>query len=70
MKKKEVTEEEIARVAYEIYERRGTGGRETEDWFEAEQIVVQRCTVRKPARKAGVAAVPKKKGATGKKSAA
>jgi hypothetical protein len=30
----------IALKAYELYERRGYGGREMEDWLEAEQIVM------------------------------
>ncbi|HYM37052.1 MAG TPA: DUF2934 domain-containing protein [Nitrospiraceae bacterium] len=30
----------IALKAYELYERRGHGGREMEDWLEAEQIVM------------------------------
>jgi len=31
------TREEIARRAYEIYMARGSGGRETEDWAQAER---------------------------------
>ena len=35
-----VPQEEVARVAYELFERRGcTPGRELEDWLEAERIV-------------------------------
>ncbi|MBM4119715.1 MAG: DUF2934 domain-containing protein [Nitrospira sp.] len=30
----------IALKAYELYERRGHGGRELDDWLEAEQIVM------------------------------
>lgn len=30
----------IALKAYELYERRGHGGREMDDWLEAEQIVL------------------------------
>ena len=34
---------EIARVAYELFERRGrVHGRDQQDWFEAERIVQQR----------------------------
>ena len=35
--------EEIERVAYEIYEKRGIPGREVENWLEAEKIVLERC---------------------------
>jgi hypothetical protein len=35
-----VTEREIARLAYELYEARGrTGGSPLEDWLHAEQIL-------------------------------
>ena len=35
--------EEIARFAYELYERRGrTDGYDQQDWFEAERLVRQR----------------------------
>jgi len=35
-----VTQEEVARVAYELFEQRGrTPGRELEDWLEAERLV-------------------------------
>ena len=35
--------EEIARVAYELYEQRGRqDGRDQEDWFSAETVVRQR----------------------------
>ena len=34
--------EEIERVAYEIYEKKGIPGREVEDWLEAEKIVLER----------------------------
>ena len=38
-----VPQEEIAKVAYELFERRGrTTGRELEDWLEAERIVRSR----------------------------
>ena len=32
--------ERIALKAYELFERRGHGGREMDDWLEAEQIVM------------------------------
>lgn len=36
-------QEEIARMAYELYERRGRiDGHDLEDWFGAERIVTQR----------------------------
>lgn len=38
--------EEIARVAYEIYERTGIAGREVENWFEAERIVFERLSIK------------------------
>ena len=34
--------EEIERVAYEIYEKRGIPGCEVENWLEAEKIVLER----------------------------
>ena len=37
-----IDREEVARVAYELFERRGrTDGRDQQDWFEAERIVRQ-----------------------------
>ena len=37
------SQEEIARVAYELFERRGCAhGCDRQDWFEAERIVRQR----------------------------
>ena len=38
-----ISAEEIARVAYELFERRGSvHGHDLEDWVEAERIVRQR----------------------------
>jgi len=38
-----IPQKEIAKVAYELFERRGrTAGRELEDWLEAERIVRSR----------------------------
>ena len=38
-----VPQEEIAKVAYELFEQRGrTPGRELDDWLEAERVVRQR----------------------------
>ena len=43
MDKKKDINDEIARVAYEIYEKRGRAyGHELEDWLEAERIVMER----------------------------
>ena len=43
MDKKKGIYDEIARVAYELYEKRGkTHGYEIEDWLEAERIVLER----------------------------
>jgi len=55
--------EEISRVAYLLYEKRGTHGFELEDWFEAERIVTERIMGQEPAKKtrtARVASGPKK----------
>lgn len=55
--------EEIARVAYEIYERRGIAGREMENWLEAERIVFERRSIKETSQ-ASRKSVPseKKKG--------
>ncbi len=38
-----MNQEEVARVAYELFEKRGkTHGNDQRDWFEAQQIVQQR----------------------------
>ena len=38
-----VDREEVAKAAYELFERRGgTHGNDQQDWFEAERIVRQR----------------------------
>ncbi|MBE0427798.1 MAG: DUF2934 domain-containing protein [Nitrospirae bacterium] len=43
MDKKKGIYDEIARVAYELYEKRGRAhGHELEDWLEAERIVMER----------------------------
>ena len=43
MKMKKGIHDEIARVAYELYEKRGrTHGYEFEDWLEAEKIVMEK----------------------------
>lgn len=62
---------EIARVAYELYEKRGRGeGCHFDDWLEAEKIVLARHTkgAKKPARavkKKAAVRTPKEKGAAG-----
>ncbi len=45
MKKEKEHYEEIARIAYEIYERRGTHGQDVDDWLEAERIVMERISI-------------------------
>ena len=43
MDKKKDINDEIARVAYELYEKRGRAhGHELENWLEAERIVMER----------------------------
>jgi hypothetical protein len=43
MKKKKGIHDEIARVAYKLYEKRGKAhGHELEDWLEAEKIVMEK----------------------------
>ena len=43
----QASQEDIARVAYELYERRGrAAGHELEDWLEAERIVQARRQLR------------------------
>ena len=38
-----VSQDEVAQVAFQLFERRGrTHGRDQQDWFEAERIVRQR----------------------------
>jgi len=62
--------EEISRVAYLLYEKRGTHGFELEDWFEAERIVTERIMGQKPAKKtrtARAASGSKKKTARSRK---
>ena len=43
MKKKTAIHDEITRVAYELYEKRGRAhGHDLEDWLEAEKIVTEK----------------------------
>lgn len=58
---------EIERVAYTIYEKRGTDGFELENWLEAEQIVMERVsglTLPKKTRTPRAVNAPKKKTAS------
>jgi len=67
MYNKQDLKEEIARVAYEIYEQMGISGREVENWLEAERIVLERLSVREPSKAAKKLVPPRKKGGTTKK---
>jgi len=67
MDSKQDLKEEIARVAYEIYEQMGISGREVENWLEAERIVLERLSVRGPSKTAKKLVPPRKKGGTTKK---
>jgi hypothetical protein len=59
--------EEIAKVAYEIYEQRETPGMEVENWLEAERIVLERLSVREPSKAAKKLVPSRKKGGMTKK---
>jgi len=67
MDSKKDLKEEIARVAYEIYEQRGTPGLEEENWLEAERIVLERLPLRKSSKTAKKVVPSRKKGGTTKK---
>jgi hypothetical protein len=67
MDSKQDLKEEIARVAYAIYEQMGISGREVENWLEAERIVLERLSVREPSKLAKKLAPSRKKGGTKKK---
>lgn len=65
--------EEIARVAYDLYEKRGrVEGSHFDDWVEAEKIVLAMRAERtaKPAAKKRAARTPKEKDVTGAGKAA
>ncbi|MBU4372700.1 MAG: DUF2934 domain-containing protein, partial [Syntrophaceae bacterium] len=68
MDSKQDLKEEIAKVAYEIYEQMGISGREVENWLEAERIVLERLSVREPSEAAKKFAPSRKKGGTKKQS--
>jgi len=67
MDSKQDLKEEIARVAYEIYEQMGISGREVENWLEAERIVLERLSFRKPSKAAKKVVPSRKKGGTTKR---
>ena len=67
MDKKQDLKKEIARVAYEIYERMGISGLEVENWLEAERIVLERLSVRETSKAAKKLVPSRKKGGTTKK---
>ena len=67
MGRKREIKEEIASIAYTIYEQRGTHGLELEDWLEAERIVLARLPPRKPSEAAKDVAASRKKCGTAKK---
>ena len=60
MDSKQDLKEEIARLAYEIYEQKGISSMEVENWLEAERIVLERLSVREPT-KAAKKLVPSRK---------
>jgi len=66
MDSKQDLKEEIARVAYEIYEQMGISGRDVENWLEAERIVLERLSVREPSKAAKKLVPSRTKGGTTK----
>jgi len=62
MDNKQDLKEEIAKVAYEIYEQRGIPGLEVENWLEAERIVLERLSVWEFSKTAKKLVPSKKKG--------
>jgi hypothetical protein len=67
MDSKQDLKEEIARVAYEIYEQR-ISNQEVEDWLKAERIVLERLSVREPSKAAKKSVPSRKKGGITKKN--
>ncbi|MCX5855504.1 MAG: DUF2934 domain-containing protein [Deltaproteobacteria bacterium] len=67
MDSKQDLKEEIAMVAYEIYEQMGISGLEVENWLEAERIVLERLSVRESSKAAKKLVPSRKKGGTKKK---
>ncbi|MFZ4439501.1 MAG: DUF2934 domain-containing protein [Syntrophales bacterium] len=67
MDRKPDLKDEIARVAYEIYEQRSIPGMEEENWLEAERIVMERLQTLEHSKVASKLVPSKKKGGTTKK---
>ena len=67
MDSKKNLKEEIARVAYEIYEQTRIPGLEVENWLKAERIVLERLSVQEPYEAAKKLVPSGKKGGTKKK---
>jgi len=67
MGSKQDLKEEIARVAYEIYEQR-ISDQAVEDWLKAERIVLGRLLVHEPSKAAKNLVPSRKKGGTTKKN--
>ncbi len=59
--------EEIARVAYEIYQQTRISGMEVQNWLEAERIVLERLSVREFSKATKKLVPSRKKGGTKKK---
>ncbi|MEN6318459.1 MAG: DUF2934 domain-containing protein [Syntrophaceae bacterium] len=66
MDSKQDLKEEIARVAYEIYEQTRMSGMEVENWLEAERIVLEKLSVRESSKAAKKLVPSRKKGGTKK----
>jgi hypothetical protein len=64
---KQDLKDEIAKVAYEIYEQKGISGLDEENWQEAERIVLERRSVREPSKAAKKLVPSREKSATTKK---
>ena len=67
MDSKQDLKDEIAKVAYEIYEQKGISGLDVENWHEAERIVLDRLSVRKRSKAAKKPVPSRKKGGKTKK---
>ena len=64
MDSKQNLNDEIAKVAYEIYKQKGISGLDEENWLEAERIVMERLSVREPSKAAKKPVPSRKRGAT------
>ncbi len=67
MDSKQDLKEEIARVAYEIYEQRGIPGMEMENWLEAERMVLEKLPARSSSKTPKKLVLSDKKSRTTKK---